>query len=191
MCRTSIEAGNSYSVLHYTPSILTAKYNFSLVLFPDCEDPLIHRVDNQPECMFAPRRMAKVSVYFVSLKIENVQNRVESLLFSQVVWKPVQNKAPDLYNFIENFNFDWGEFHTLLEMYNKAEESTGLLEVEEESLLENVACAWLNHEVVIQGALDFPNVNQTQPWYQNFPVTRKNHLYIGRILSPWKYFFLI
>ena len=102
----------------------------------------------------------------------------------------MQNKAPDLYNFIENFNFDWGEFHTLLEMYNK-EESSGLLEVEEESLLEKVACDWLKHEVVIQGALDFPNVNQTQPWYQNFPVTRKNHLYIGRILPPWKYFVLI
>ena len=64
--RTSLEAGNSYILLHYTPSFLTAKYNLSLVLFPDCEDPLIHRVDNQPECMFAPRRMAKVRVYFVS-----------------------------------------------------------------------------------------------------------------------------
>ena len=59
--------------------------------------------------------------------IEN--NRV----FSQVVWKPVQNKAPDLYNFIENFNFDLGEFTTLLEMYNKAEvKSAEEAEAEEE-----------------------------------------------------------
>ena len=26
---------------------------------------------------------------------------------TQVVWKPVQNRAPDLFNFIENFSFDY------------------------------------------------------------------------------------
>ena len=61
----------------------------------------------------------------------------------QVVWKPVQNKAPDLYNFIENFSFDWGEYITLLDMFNQADETE-----DQEDLLERVACAWLNHEVV-------------------------------------------
>lgn len=68
-----MEAGNSYCVLHYSPSVLTAKYNLELVLFPDCDDPLIYREDNQPECMFAPSRIAKV--YFVpSLNVETVQS---------------------------------------------------------------------------------------------------------------------
>ena len=30
----------------------------------------------------------------------------------------MQNRAPDLFNFIENFSFDWGEYVTLLEMFN-------------------------------------------------------------------------
>ena len=93
----------------------------------------------------------------------------------QVVWKPVQNKAPDLYNFIENFSFDWGEYIDLLEMFNEAEDG--------ESHMEDVACAWLNHEVVSHSLDHFSQekTEYTQPWYRNFPVTRKNHLYIGMI----------
>ena len=37
----------------------------------------------------------------------------------QVVWKPVQNRAPDLFNFIENFSFDWGEYVELLGLYTE------------------------------------------------------------------------
>ena len=59
--RSSRAENNSYCVFHYTPSVLTAKYNLSAILFPECEDPLIERPDNKPECMFAPNRLAKVN----------------------------------------------------------------------------------------------------------------------------------
>ena len=58
--RSSLEEDNTYCVYHYTPSILTGKYNLSAILFPECDDPLIDRSDNKPECMFSPNRMAKV-----------------------------------------------------------------------------------------------------------------------------------
>ena len=48
-------------VLHYAPSILAHTHNLTAVLFPECEDPLVERPDNKPECMFAPSRMAKVT----------------------------------------------------------------------------------------------------------------------------------
>ena len=55
-------------------------------------------------------------------------------------------------------------------MFNQAEETD----------LESVACAWLNHEVVSHSLTE---TTLGQPWYQNFPVTRKNHLYIGKFLA--------
>ena len=61
--RTSLIEGNSYLVFHYTPSVLTARFNLSMVFFPLCEDPLSLRDDSQPECLFSPRRIAKVPTY--------------------------------------------------------------------------------------------------------------------------------
>ena len=53
-------SGNSYCVFHYSPSVLVDSLDLTPVLFPDCADPLIHRPDNKPECVFSPNRMAKV-----------------------------------------------------------------------------------------------------------------------------------
>ena len=53
--------GQSYLVFHYSPSVLTASYNLSMLLFPLCEDPQL-RDENKPECMFSPRRRAKVII---------------------------------------------------------------------------------------------------------------------------------
>ena len=55
-------AGNSYCVFHYSPSVLVDSLKLTPVLFPDCADPLIHRPDNRPECLFSPNRMAKVTM---------------------------------------------------------------------------------------------------------------------------------
>ena len=52
--------GPSYLVFHYSPSVLTARFNLSQVFFPLCAEPLLLRDDSQPECMFSPRRRAKV-----------------------------------------------------------------------------------------------------------------------------------
>ena len=60
MFRSSVAEQNSFMVLHYAPSILAHTHNLTAVLFPECEDPLVERPDNKPECMFAPSRMAKV-----------------------------------------------------------------------------------------------------------------------------------
>ncbi len=54
-------SGNSYCVFHYSPSVLVDSLDLTPVLFPDCADPLIHRPDNKPECVFSPNRMAKVT----------------------------------------------------------------------------------------------------------------------------------
>ena len=92
------------------------------------------------------------------------------------MWKPVQNRAPDLFNFIENFSFDWGEYVALLELYTRlagAGAGRG-----REQLIGEVACAWLNH------LIELPDGAQ-QPWAHNFPVTVRNQLYIGED----KYFF--
>ena len=37
----------------------------------------------------------------------------------QVAWKPIQNKAPDLWKFLDAFNFRYTEYISLLEHYNK------------------------------------------------------------------------
>ena len=55
-------AGNSYCVFHYSPSVLVDSLKLTPVLFPACADPLIHRPDNRPECLFSPNRMAKVTM---------------------------------------------------------------------------------------------------------------------------------
>ena len=84
------------------------------------------------------------------------------------MWKPVQNRAPDLFNFIENFSFDWGEYVALLELYTRLAGAGRA----GEQLIRQVACAWLNH------LIELPDGAQ-QPWAHNFPVTVRNQLYIG------------
>ena len=37
----------------------------------------------------------------------------------QVAWKPIQNKAPDLWKFLDSFNFRYADYVSLLEHYNK------------------------------------------------------------------------
>ena len=91
----------------------------------------------------------------------------------QVVWKPVQNRAPDLFNFIENFSFDWGEYVELLGLYTAL--ARGSKEEKEEEVLWSAACSWLKH------GIELPD-NKTQSWHLNFPVTVRNQLYIGKTL---------
>ena len=92
--------GNSFVILHYFPPILTIKHNLTAVLFQDCQDPLIFRPDLEPECIFTAKRLAKVA------------------------WKPVQNRAPELFNFIENFSFEYAEYIELLESYINTSDTT-------------------------------------------------------------------
>lgn len=95
---------------------------------------------------------------------------------TQVVWKPVQNRAPDLFNFIENFSFDWGEYVELLGLYTELANSSEV----EEDVMWSAACSWLKHDV------ELPD-NQTQPWHLNFPVTVRNQLYIGNNNSTQRF----
>ena len=102
-----------------------------------------------------------------------------------MVWEPIHTKAVDLYGFIEKFNFDGREYMRLLQMFNEAKTNIGHLAEGEAGphLYERVACQWLKHECQKHGADHF-SLNQSspkQPWYQNFPVKQRNHLYIGRI----------
>ena len=94
---------------------------------------------------------------------------------TQVVWKPVQNRAPDLFNFIENFSFDMGEYVAVLERYTELVTKSGAGEKEEE-VMWRAACDWLRHDI------ELPD-NQSQPWHFNFPVTVRNQLYIGTIMK--------
>ena len=77
MFRSSVAEQNSFMVLHYAPSILAHTHNLTAVLFPECEDPLVERPDNKPECMFAPSRMAKVRGSHVTICLrESVRKKV-------------------------------------------------------------------------------------------------------------------
>ena len=54
-------SGNPFVVLHYHPSELTLKYNLTDFLFPPCSNPLtLTNMQTEPQCLYAPRRMAKV-----------------------------------------------------------------------------------------------------------------------------------
>ena len=145
--------GNSFVVLHYAPSILTIKHNLTALLFPDCQDPLIFRPDIKPECLFTANRLAKVA------------------------WKPVQNRAPELFNFIENFSFEYEEYMELLELYNH------MVDMKKSTNLEKIACEWLKHNHTSHLYDPFTKHRQarSQAWYKNFPVKIKNQLYIGGI----------
>ena len=88
------QEGNSFVVLHYAPSILTIRHNLTALLFPDCHDPLILRPEIKPECLYTANRLAKVA------------------------WKPVQSRAQELFNFLENFSFEYEEYMELLNSYN-------------------------------------------------------------------------
>ena len=93
----------------------------------------------------------------------------------------MQNRAPDLFNFIENFSFDWGEYVTLLEMFNN--DTSDNEEDDEEERMQRVACAWLNHDIEIP-VIDYDNHQvQRQAWADNFPVTVRNQLYIGKFVQ--------
>ena len=169
-------------MFHYSPSVLTARFNLSRVFFPLCQDPLVLRDGNKAECMFSPRRIAKVANY----KEQMLPISIHLCNWFQVVWKPIQTKAADLYSFIENFHFDQREYMRLLQMFNE-EKNIGVLPAGEKGprpdLLERVACDWLTHKCKKHG-LDHLSLNQSapkQPWHQNFPVTQENHLYIGRL----------
>ena len=88
------------------------------------------------------------------------------------MWKPVQNKSPDLFNFIENLSFDWGEFVELLELFSNMSITAKSETVDD--LLADVACEWLNHDVHDEYA------NTSRPWFQNYHVTVRNKLFIGK-----------
>ena len=63
MDRTTAESGqNSYLVLHYHPTTLTVKYDFTEVQFEPCSDPL--RVTTiTPACVYNNNRAAKVGMF--------------------------------------------------------------------------------------------------------------------------------
>jgi len=152
---TSRQVGNSFVVLHYAPSILTIRHNLTAILFPDCKDPLILRPKIKPECLYTANRLAKIA------------------------WKPVQSRAQELFNFLENFSFEYEEYIELLTSYNTMMN----MNTSTENSLEDVACAWLKHNHTSH--LYDHNTKQRharqQAWYNNFPIRIKNQLYIGGI----------
>ena len=116
MARLEGTRGGGYLVHHFTPSVLELTHNLTSMLFPPCPEPLtITGPTARPECIFAPRRLAKL------------------------VWRPLESRAPDLFNFIENFSFDWREYRQLLGDLAGA------------GGLEAAACRWLLHNQTLQG----------------------------------------
>ena len=99
-CDDHLSPTNIINTSDYFPPILTIKHNLTAVLFKGCQDPLIFIPDLEPECIFTAKRLAKVA------------------------WKPVQNRAPELFNFIENFSFEYPEYIELLESYINTSDTT-------------------------------------------------------------------
>ena len=64
---TSPTSGTSYILLHYTPSVLTTKYSFTPILFPQCSDPLLQR-GQDPNCKYAPNKLKKIVLDFYTIK---------------------------------------------------------------------------------------------------------------------------
>ena len=51
--------------------------------------------------------------------------KVDSCIWPcKVAWKPIQNKAPDLWRFLDAFNFRYTEYIQLLEHYNQVTKTT-------------------------------------------------------------------
>lgn len=61
----------------------------------------------------------------------------------------------------------------LLELYNNISLTTRTETMD--GLLSEVACQWLNHNTSIMDNKDI-----RRPWFQNFPVTDRNKLFIGK-----------
>ena len=68
-------------------------------------------------------------------------------------------------------------------MFNN--DTTDNEEDDEEERMQRVACAWLNHDIETP-VIDYDNHQvQRQAWADNFPVTVRNQLYIGRFVQIW------
>ena len=113
------ECGASYLVLHQTPSVLTLKHSLIPIMFPECKDPLLHRDDTDTNCLYTPKRLAKV------------------------VWGPVRDEAPAFYRFIQNFGLSYEEYCQLLQTYNYKVKSESLTNFDE------IVCEWLKQNTSI------------------------------------------
>ena len=93
----------------------------------------------------------------------------------QVAWKPIQNKAPDLWKFLDAFNFRYTEYISLLEHYNKVgifqlvkviktlnypplskKANSMAMEnsLEKNINMDEIACSWLLHNHNIAGFVE-------------------------------------
>ena len=138
---------SSYIVLHYHPSVLTSKHNLTQILFPECHDPLLKRNNRDPNCIYSANKLTKI------------------------IWKQIENGAPDLFSFLERFVFSYKDYEKLLEFYNDQVEENNLLSTEQ------IACKWLKHKVPQNkgGMTDWYN-----QWHGNIKI-KKRKLHIGGI----------
>ena len=93
----------------------------------------------------------------------------------QVAWKPIQNKAPDLWKFLDAFNFRYTEYISLLEHYNKvgifnwskllkplSKKANSVAKenrLEKNINMDEIACSWLLHNHNIAGFVE--------PWWKS------------------------
>ena len=88
-----------------------------------------------------------------------------------MIWKPLQNRAPEIYHFLENLSLRYDELESLLLSYISSPSPLPL------------SCQWLRHNITSlqYNPYQMREVGVVQEWYQQFPVLNLNKLFIGGI----------
>ncbi|TRY61846.1 hypothetical protein TCAL_10559 [Tigriopus californicus] len=146
----------SYLVFHYTPSLVTSRFNFTSIKFEPCD----HGWESQiftpnltltsPNCLYNLNRLAKV------------------------VWQPLRDGAQALYLTLSKMEFSLKDYQDILEIFN--EKAKTFLDPKDPQLLRQVACEWLNEETMLRNGI---RSKQYQQWSDI--GTSKPKLIIGGI----------
>lgn len=146
----------SYLVFHYTPSLVTSRFNFTSIKFEPCdhgwESPIFtpNLTLTSPNCLYNLNRLAKV------------------------VWQPLRDGAQALYLTLSKMEFSLKDYQDILGIFN--EKSKTFWDPKDPQLLREVACQWLNEETMLRNGL---RSKQYQQWSDI--GTSKPKLIIGGI----------
>ncbi|XP_040568562.1 uncharacterized protein [Lepeophtheirus salmonis] len=143
-----MNGSRSYLIFHYEPSPITTGFNLTNVKFEYCghgndlefgEERL-----NRPEIVDPQSREKWMSYYS--------QNCFYSFnRFAKIIWPPLQEVAPRLYEIIRKMEFTQDSYRNMLKLYESSMSSKILAKNPiDQNVINDVACSWLNAESSIR-----------------------------------------